>query len=37
MKEVVRYLGEFINSYEGNSIIDGLYDLLAIIVYKHGG
>lgn len=34
MKEVVRYLGEFINSYEGNGIIDGLYDLLTTIVYK---
>ena len=34
MKETVRHLGELINSYPGNSIADGLYDLLTIIVYK---
>lgn len=32
--KIVRHLGEFINSYEGNSIADGLYDLLTMIVYK---
>lgn len=34
MKEIVRHLGELINSYQGNSVADGLYDLLTIIVYK---
>lgn len=34
MKEIVRRLGEFINSYPCNGVVDGLYDLLTIIVYK---
>lgn len=34
MKELVRRLGELINSYQGNSIADGLYYLLTKIVYK---
>ena len=34
MKDLIRRLGEIINSYQGYSFLDRLYYLLAKIVYK---
>lgn len=33
MKEVIRWLGECINQYQGNTPLDSLYDILAHLYY----
>ena len=35
MKEVIRWLGEYINQYGGRTPADGLYNILTYLFYRH--
>lgn len=35
MKEIIRWLGEYINQYQGKTPLNGLYNILTFLYYKH--
>ena len=35
MKEVIRWLGEYINQYQGKTPVDGLYNIMTYFYYRN--